>query len=239
MSLTCVSISGADDGVEPGKLSEISAEFPFVEWGILLYDGHQGKRPRYPSESWLSAVVAEAATGQLRIALHLCGRWAGDPGRSGQLTIAAAKPALVRAARRVQLNFGNARKDVRPELLAQALREHPALEIILQANGDVDRELIGLVRSAGVNAVPLFDGSRGRGKAPKAWPMPIPGVVCGYAGGLRPESISEQLEAVAYVVGDGPVWVDMESGVRDEQDRFDLVRVRRCLEIASHYGAAR
>jgi hypothetical protein len=239
MNLTGVSISGADDGVEPGKLSEISAEFPFVEWGILLYDGHQGTRPRYPSESWLSSVAAEAAAGRLRLALHLCGRWAGDPGRTGKLTLAAARPALVRAARRVQLNFGKARGEVRPELLGQALQEHPALEFILQTSGDADRELVASVRSASVNAVPLFDGSRGRGKSPKGWPLPMAGVVCGYAGGLRPESLSEQLEAVAGVAGDSPVWIDMESGVRNREDRFDLARVRRGLEITSHHGAAR
>jgi len=30
--------------------------------------------------------------------------------------------------------------------------------------------------------------------------------------------------------GGDPFWIDMESGVRDAEDRFDLGRVRRVLE---------
>lgn len=35
MPLTRVTITGADDAVEPAELQALSHEFPFVEWGIL------------------------------------------------------------------------------------------------------------------------------------------------------------------------------------------------------------
>ena len=36
MHLTGVTITGADDNVDPGVLADISAEYPWVEWGLLI-----------------------------------------------------------------------------------------------------------------------------------------------------------------------------------------------------------
>ena len=40
MKLTRVTITGADDSVEPRALAELSEAFPFVEWGLLMSKGH-------------------------------------------------------------------------------------------------------------------------------------------------------------------------------------------------------
>lgn len=70
MRLTGVTISGADDGVTFPSLLALSAEFPFVEWGVLV-SGRSG-RPRYPSVWWLAGI--RGVPGVRRYAYHACGQ---------------------------------------------------------------------------------------------------------------------------------------------------------------------
>ena len=53
--LTRVTITGADDAVDPGALVALSAEFPFVEWGILFSKSREGEA-RYPSAEWAARI---------------------------------------------------------------------------------------------------------------------------------------------------------------------------------------
>ena len=46
MKLQYVTMTGADESVDPKALIELSKEFPFVEWGILI--GSQSGM-RFPS----------------------------------------------------------------------------------------------------------------------------------------------------------------------------------------------
>jgi phosphoribosylanthranilate isomerase len=50
--------------------------------------------------------------------------------------------------------------------------------------------------------------------------------MCGYAGGLSPENVVAQLEKIAVVSGDVPIWIDAETNLRSDQGQhFDLDRV--------------
>ena len=73
----------------------------------------------------------------------------------------------------------------------------------------------------------LFDPSSGRGESAfSRWPEPPVDAATryGYAGGISPETIGEAL-AFASQHADAGLWIDMESGVRTEDDRFDLDKV--------------
>jgi hypothetical protein len=50
--LTGITITGADDQVDPRELAMLSAEFPFVEWGILMSESRAGTS-RYPGQTWM------------------------------------------------------------------------------------------------------------------------------------------------------------------------------------------
>ncbi len=65
--------------------------------------------------------------------------------------------------------------------------------------------------------------------AQRSSPIGAP-VLVGYAGGLKPSNIAQQLPLIAAAAGDGPYWIDMESGVRDADDRFDLGKCRAVCE---------
>lgn len=70
---------------------------------------------------------------------------------------------------------------------------------------------------------------------PTTWPKPFSNVRTGYAGGLNPDNLEEQLTKIAAVVGNNSVSIDMESGVRTNNE-FDLDKVRRCLQMAKDFS---
>jgi phosphoribosylanthranilate isomerase len=58
----------------------------------------------------------------------------------------------------------------------------------------------------------------------------------GYAGGLGPDNLAHEIPRIAKAAGDARVWLDMESGVRSNNDKqFDLDKVLQCLEIAKPF----
>ncbi len=83
MILKKVTVTGADDSTEPKELLDISREYPFVEWGILLSKSNMG-RNRFPSMSWmhsLSSVFLKNnffVGGGFNLSGHICGRWVRD-----------------------------------------------------------------------------------------------------------------------------------------------------------------
>ncbi len=48
-------------------------------------------------------------------------------------------------------------------------------------------------------------------------------------GGLTPENVEEQYKEIAIRAGSARIWIDVESGVRDDQDQLDLTKVRSFL----------
>lgn len=231
-----VTITGADDGVSVRDLALLSAEFPFVEWGILMSHKRCGE-PRYPTGGWIvGAKQAARATG-MRLSAHLCGR-AARAAMSGERL-----PTIVCECcfRRVQINgylapAGGA--------FAALTAKTPRIEFILQARSEesIQQVVNDAARIAGASV--LFDPSGGRGVEPFRWPVPPFGARVGYAGGIRPENIRNLVGEIAQARGltASPAdawWIDMESGVRTDDDRFDLARVRAVLEaVASTRKAA-
>lgn len=224
MKFTRLTITGADDGVEPRALAALSEEFPFVEWGLLISKNRFGE-PRYPSTSWL--LEAPQVLGFERLSFHLCGEFArramgGDP------------TMVPREVKRIQLNgFGSFRL---PCLIsAEMCRE---AEFILQC-GDIGalnhadqlRERHGYS-----NVVALWDPSGGigrwfmesGGRYPRWYDAGLP---IGYAGGINELNIEDTASALCTVTGD-PSWLDLESGARTD-GKFDLAKVRRILELAA------
>ena len=59
--LTRATITGADEGVDHTALADLSDEFPFVEWGILISE--KAGRPRYPTARWVIDIARHSADG--------------------------------------------------------------------------------------------------------------------------------------------------------------------------------
>lgn len=227
MKLTRVTITGADDQVEPASLIALSRAFPFVEWAILGSKTRRGMA-RFPSDQWMDC-WNEARFGEpvdFRWAVHLCGELSRRA-LSGCQRIRGwlhtfARPAY--SVPRVQLN-GFSRYKLPMLALAEQM---PGWEFILQT-GDLLAELHALdLEKLHPNVMHLLDASGGRGEV-AVW-AERPEKRLGYAGGIGPDNVVQQIEHLLSYSTEQAFWIDMESGVRTD-DRFDLDKVRRVLEL--------
>lgn len=232
MKLDCVTITGADDSIEPEALLPITEKYPFVEWGIL-FSGKQQGTARYPSYNWLGRLKT-VAPNIPRLCAHLCGQWVRELVLSGKGTWWDRYQDLASCFRRIQLNF-HGQYHKAGEGFVGELRRLGNHEFIFQHDGVNDSLISTFTNTPRLRVFPLFDRSGGAGIVPKEWPKPI-WKYQGYAGGLGPENIVDEIKRIGDAVGNSRIWIDMETRVRSEDDlKFDLSKVERCLEAAAPF----
>lgn len=235
-----VTITGADNSIKPAELIALTKRFPFVEWGILVSARHieQGKI-RFPSAAWIDEL--KCIPNSMNLSLHICGRWVRDL----LLGFNAIPVWVPDGFQRIQLNFHGGVSDIAGEPFADALvKTFGSRQIIFQSDGFNGATNLELAQKSGAsNCVPLFDLSGGTGVLPDAWPRPEqrlytggPWCYHGYAGGLGPDNLAEQLPLILTAAEDARIWIDMETHVRSDGDTlFDLNKVEYCLGIAEQF----
>ncbi len=142
--ISTVSICGVDDSIAPEDLVEISAKYPFVEWGLNLCSNTK-PRPAYPSDDWLEDLRNQAD--RLRVRGILQGRWERDM-LDGNLSLKEERPDIWDTIQRVQVDIRNGYTN-----LADALCLIPDKETVLVSNNH--QEVMGMQ----LNAFPLFVGT--------------------------------------------------------------------------------
>jgi hypothetical protein len=226
MNLDRVTVTGADDSIKPEDLVPLTEKYPFVEWGILFSGSRQGG-PRYPSDGWISKLMHPAMQNRLpNLCAHLCGKWVRDLVLDGKATWWEKYRGYAEIFKRVQLNFhGQFHKAGKGFSGRLKNLEH---DFILQHDGVNDATILAL--GADLPVSPLFDRSGGAGVLPASWPKPI-WKYQGYAGGLSPENIEDELHRILDAAGESRIWIDVETRVRSEDDgRFDLGKVELFLK---------
>jgi hypothetical protein len=199
-----ITFTGVDAYTDVEGMRALDREYP-VEWGVLLSPSSQGKKTRYPNEETLHRIMESG----LRLSAHLCGGYSRDLMR-GQMPI---PPVALLDFERIQVNSKS------PVVTyISTLQKLVGARCIAQAQGPEFPEEDRIQW--------LFDASGGRGVSPDSWP-PHPGRLVGYAGGLSPENVEEVLKSIN---ASGRYWIDMESGVRTN-DQFDLEKCRRVCEL--------
>jgi hypothetical protein len=228
MHLKYISLTGADDAVDPADLLALSQAFPAAEWAILLLPERAGT-PRFPGPDWIRSFAAQAAAACAHTAMHLCGE--------ALLGFIDGKDSIFDAMQgfsRIQLNlkFGEVEGKYDPAALLERVAGNPRWQFIIQYAKD-KQGLLPLLRDIPNHAV-LFDESAGRGISPDSWDAPLSGHFCGYAGGLNPDNVAQNLATLGTVAAGHEIWIDMETGIRTN-DVFDLAKARRVLEIAGPF----
>ena len=217
-----ITFTGIDPSNTREDLASLLSADPRVELGILYSESRAGSG-RYPPPAWIRETAEWM--GFKRAALHVCGRTVkkviyGEPleGKIGSFW----------HFHRVQLNgrfnseeAGQLRHFIGPESLAY--------KVITQF--DSNPELHEFCRRPSHQV--LFDSSGGRGLLRQEWPKALLDNECGYAGGLSPENLRAELPRIAAVAGRN-YWIDMESSLRDEHDRFSIDRARLALMAIWH-----
>lgn len=238
MALNMVTITGADDNTDVDDLLSIWQQFQFVEWGILV--GSATGR-RFPSSKWIAQLVRAKRlhAPDMPLALHVCGLYLRDVARGGDL-LRHDMGTDILAFNRVQLNWhGQAQEKSTSGLVLQSFCRMAGISwnptLIFQFDG-VNDELYRLAARAFI-CVGLFDRSHGTGAVPESWPAADPRIPSGWAGGLGPDNLAEELEKInAQSWGHMDYWVDMETKVRSDDDtRLDLDKVVDCLSIARDF----
>jgi len=223
-----VTITGADDNTNIPQLLELSKEFPFVEWGILVSRRSEGG-PRFPSRDWIDELIA--VSHGLRLSMHVCGVWVR------QMFVGELRwndlPSCFPVVERIQINT-HAQQHASTSAFVDKLAERPNVQFIFQWDG-VNDHLIYAAKAAGLNVAALFDASGGAGILPKEWLPPADQFPCGYAGGLGPENVVEQIRKIE-VICKRPFWIDMERRVRTHDDaRLDMDLVRKVLTNSAQF----
>lgn len=244
MILDRVTITGADDSIDPEELIPLARDFPFVEWGILFSGSRLGVA-RYPSRSWISALAKIVWQVPMKLSAHLCGAWVRDFVLKAKFNWKPEYAAHQMLFERVQLNFhGQFHKKApsfeselsaeTPQRASEGMKARAGKQFIFQCDGENDKTVEELLPWFPDGIFPLFDRSGGTGVTPKDWPKAWPGTYCGYAGGLGPDILTTQLKLIEQAAGEARIWIDMETRVRSEDDRiFDLAKVRAALEKAA------
>lgn len=230
--LTHVTVTGADDSVKVADLLAIAEAYPYVEFGILLSESQAGG-PRFPSTRWLSELLECEDRDHVAISGHICGKWMRG-------IFAGVWPRHLTGFNdftRWQLNTHGQRTQTYVDGLMSIVEGRTMVgeEVIFQFDNVNTHGLLACA-AADLRVSALFDLSHGAGVLPETWPKSLNGIRCGYAGGLSPQNVAEQLGKLEQVTC-GPTWIDAETHLRsspqvDEVDIFDLGKVRAFLEAA-------
>lgn len=225
-----VTLTGADDSVDPGDLVELSREFHFVEWGILV-GSHDGST-RFPSRDWIRRLYSanDDVSHDVQLSLHICG---------GRLrNIASGNPDLhdylsgcESIFQRTQLNWhGEKQSSVVASNVSDSFMSLQIAgwepEIIFQLDGQNDHMFVEAGRFFRVSG--LFDCSHGAGVLPTSWPIARGDISCGWAGGLGPDNVVDEFQRIRQKAIQ-PFWIDMETKLFTEW-KFDLAKCRSVLE---------
>ncbi len=231
MRIRKVTITGADDQTSIAWMLKTQHRYPFVEWGILVAKSQVGV-PRYPGKDWLAGLTKWQA--ELTTSVHVCGRFVRCICEGDWTELGYSHGELIGGAKRVQLNFhAHVHKLEEPFFdTAKHISQETGFQLIFQLYG-VNDDLMQRARQRGIDAVPLFDRSGGAGVLPESWPVQTPGLYSGYAGGLGPENVLDQIEKIA-AVATGDIWIDCETRVRTPDDaRLDESAVESFLKQCS------
>lgn len=205
-----ITLTGADERTSIDALVSLALDCSVVEIGLLFTASPEG-RNRYPSLDWLKD-AAQALSG--RCAIHVCGGAARAMLKAGELA-----PVTLHAPR-VQVN------GVIPPADLPSLADRVDTLITQHCPSNS-----GLVHAPVDNHVLLVDGSGGRGISPEAWERPSTNKDVGFAGGLGPGNLCDELCRIG-VVASGEWWVDMEGKLRKD-DWFDVAAARSAAELFS------
>lgn len=240
MNLSHFTLTGVDESTDLWRLADLSARFPFVEWGFLYSPKRQGMPGRYPSVDTILRAFRELPP-HVRVALHVCGQGVPDL-LDGEPVVHELVTAVARRQGRIQLNFNQRRNQLDLARMGKWLAKHDGLTVITQHNA-ANAAVYEAFRDHGNHAV-LFDASGGQGLSPEVWPVPLLGVSCGYAGGLGPENLRQELDLINNVAAGHIIWVDMEGKLRTPDpagvaDWFDLARCEACLYEVDAWAASK
>lgn len=240
MNIQTITCSGPNEKVKLAGLLRLFTANSIAEMGVQC----SGKTTSVGTEryEWIKQLFIDAGRIQqnLRAALHINTEWCEDFCRGNVARELSEFMAFRHNGApffsRIQLNFSLPRNQtitdrINPKDVADVILSYPSTRFILPCN----IKTIGFIEKvAEFNVVfdVLYDSSFGEGISPDRWEAPVfKDRFQGYAGGLSPENIVENLDKISQVVPTGTdIFVDAEGNLKDEAGAFDLAKARRYIQ---------
>lgn len=213
MKLPNITVTGIDPWTPIDQLGAIVDDH---EVGILVSDSPERDRPRYQAEPWIGLVIGEYWK-YINFALHICGTNARLKLRNGHYD------HWLKYVERVQINGV-----VSPVELSSICATYPDTQFITQHGNPHNGQLVELEIKTGNHSL-LLDASGGRGIMPSEWIMPATIKRVGFAGGLGPNEMTENLPKIIKAANGTDYWIDMEGKIRTD-DKFDIEKVRQVFD---------
>lgn len=191
-----------------------------------------------PRNTWLNGLldISKKLPDPLNIAIHVNYQWCSlmcdgylppEIAEWFYIEDPKTKKPLIK---RWQLNIGDGTNIFNAHNLSKIIKNHPNREFILPVNNrPAVQTAVQELNDTGAQFSLLYDSSYGVGKSPDTWlPPAYPNHAQGYAGGLGPENITENLEKIsAQLPDDYTTWIDAEGKLMIPGTRqFDINRAR-------------
>lgn len=240
MILKTITITGADDSTDIQEMVDISREHPMVEWGILFSISRQGT-PRYPSEQWIKRLLDVGFENNMNFSAHLCGelskRVVSHTFKDGDIrNIFDFLPKYSFMFNRIQLNFNAG--TLTPNWTE--FKEACSMRTCIIQHNKSNKEVCDEIIKQNIDVHFLYDGSGGRGTLASEWKQKVDCFFTGYAGGLNPDNVEQELLKIRKVNKPSDVvWIDTETGVRtDNVLDFEKVEqfIKKAVDFQKYYG---
>ncbi len=229
-----VTITGADNSVNPKEILGLSLLYPFVEWGILLpFSSYDGTR-RFPNKQWFMDFIRLRQEydnpENIRLSAHICPPYSTNIIQYGNIEKTFEELDIVISYfGRIQLNVHSIPVSSYCSAFIDWCKTAPQ-EVILQADGVNDWITKGVP-----NVSVLYDTSSGAGEFSNEWAnhsqleKPF-----GYAGGLNIETLP--IAIVEWFKQDDSklFWIDLETGVRQD-GLFDSSKAQAILDYTEPF----
>lgn len=243
--ITCSDIRECVPVRDAIELLKISSR---VELGIQAHGGDMDFGA--PRNQWLNELLAKSAemARPLNIAIHVNYGWCSQMSAAGtnkDMWPAEIKNLFARRDRygrplihRWQLNIGDGTHGISGYNLSKICAAFPNREFIFpyNAKNSVTGEIMRMHQINECDFSLLYDASYGAGKSPEQWDAPVyADRPMGYAGGLSPDNVADNLEKIAAVCPpDYTTWIDAEGQLMKPNIHrvFDVERAARYVLAA-------
>lgn len=232
MNLKFITCSGANEFTNIDALFALYHDFPCIEFGIQV----SGKKCNYESArfAWLQNLQKQIIMKNVRLplALHLNQDWVehfcnGEIVPELQDLLSWVDKKGEPLFQRVQLNFKIGReKSPNIVSLEKTMADFPNLRFILSYNDANAKLITDIYRRKKVVFDCLFDESFGEGVLPKKRRVPVfENVVQGYAGGLSPENVAQELHKIMHILpSSASFFIDAEGKLKGDDGHFSYLK---------------
>jgi phosphoribosylanthranilate isomerase len=211
-----ITFTGVDVETCPVKMLKLHGDYSgLVEFGLLFSPKLNGNHNRYPDLEVIEEIVSPFDD-TINFSAHLCGDYAKTIINGGKLSINLEHFGRIQINTKLKIN----------EKTLKTFKESINNTVLIPSR---DSEYFPENIAEEINW--LYDSSCGHGIRPKFWPKVCGNNIVGFAGGINPINV---MDIINEIDCNTDYWLSIETGIRTDNDWFDLDKVRAVLEAV--YG---